>query len=366
MNAEAAEALGLQEFRVEGLRERGILTEEDGYLRFEKKAAGKERGTVYFEGTGEVVGGFPKIRRFLVLDPSVPEHFDETVVVEEKMNGYNVRIADIGEVVALTRGGPICPYTTHWARRIVGGSFFEENPGLVICGEMVGPDNPYVTSEAYDADSVDFFVFDVREKGSNRPLPVDERRDLVERHGLRGVEELARIDPSDTGALEEEVRGMHDRGGEGVVLKDPAMDLEPVKYTTSLGNCEDLRYAFRYFQEYGGDFMYPRAVREGFQAVEFGGDLGERAERLGRSILEPLKETVEGVEEGGRVVEPVSIRVFDLSVAAEFEEYLRSRGVDAVFHEPEDLGDGSFRVEVDRIHQGTEDKTRDLLEGGYW
>ncbi|MBS1263209.1 MAG: hypothetical protein MAG715_00380 [Methanonatronarchaeales archaeon] len=364
---EAAEALSLPLFRLEGLLERGTVAERDGYLRFKKSVAGKERGTAYFEEAGDVVRGFPKIRRILMLDPGVPNRFEGEVVVEEKMNGYNVRIARAGsETVALTRGGVRCPYTEHWVHRLMGEEAFSDLPELVICGEMVGPDNPYVVSDAYGVESVQFFVFDVRRKGSNEPLPVDERRELVEGYGLSGVRELARVGAGETDEIREIVEDLDSRGREGVVMKDPAMDLDPVKYTTSSGNCKDLRYAFRYFQEYGADFIYPRAVREGFQAVEFEADMDERANRLGRAILEPLAETAVAGRKGERILEPVSVRVFDLSVVEEFERHLRSTGVDAIFREPEELDDGSYRVRIDRVRQGTDDKTANLLAGGFW
>lgn len=364
---QAAGALDLPLFKVTGLLDRGTIEERQDHLRFKKAVAGKERGTAYFPDTGDVVRGFPKIRRTLVIDPAVPKHFDDEVVVEEKMNGYNVRIAQVdGDTVALTRGGVRCPYTEHWADRLVPRSFFDANPDLVICGEMVGPDNPYVTSTTYDVDSVQFFVFDLRHKSSNEPVPVDERQRLVEEHGLRGVEERLRTDPWDTDAIVDVVKALDEEEREGIVMKAPSMDREPVKYTTSHGNCGDLGYAFRYFQEYGADFIYPRAVREGFQAVEFDADPDERAKRLGHNILDALRETVEAKQEGERIVEQVQIRVHDPGVIEDFRNHLNRTGVGAIFHDPEELDDGSYRVRIDRLHQATNDKTRDLLDGGFW
>lgn len=363
----AAAALDLPVFKLKGLLERGTIHKERTHLRFKKAVAGKERGTTYFRESGDVIRGFPKIRRVLILNPAVPERFDQGVVIEEKMNGYNVRIAQTdGNTVALTRGGVRCPYTEHWANRLIPEEFFRDHPDLVICGEMVGPDNPYVTSDTYDVDSIQFFIFDIRKKFTNHPLPIDERKHLVETYGLQGVPEVARTDPDDVDTIIDAVHDLHDEEKEGIVMKDPSMDLDPVKYTTSHGNCSDLAYAFRYFQEYGSDFIYPRAVREGFQASEFDDDLDERAERLGKSILKPLLETVEARQNGDRLVETVHIRVHDPGVIDEFRNHLRRTGVDAIFHDPKELPDGSLRVAIDRLHQATNDKTQDLLNGGYW
>ena len=55
-----------------------------------------------------------------MLTPSLKIHFNNEVAVEEKMNGYNVRIAQINdEIIAFTRGGYVCPYTTKKASEIM-------------------------------------------------------------------------------------------------------------------------------------------------------------------------------------------------------------------------------------------------------
>jgi len=113
-------------------------------LLFKKETGKLESGTVvYFSDGFEVIRGFPKIRRTLILSPALKNYFNDLVAVEEKMNGYNVRIAcinspdlnnltdseeeyfsdkalEIGEnlktVVALTRGGYICLLFILWWR----------------------------------------------------------------------------------------------------------------------------------------------------------------------------------------------------------------------------------------------------------
>ncbi len=49
----------------------------------------------------------------MVLDPpTLKKHFSglEKITVEEKMNGYNVRVAKVkDDILAITRSGYICP-----------------------------------------------------------------------------------------------------------------------------------------------------------------------------------------------------------------------------------------------------------------
>ena len=149
-----ASYLGFDEERVKRLFERNYLARNWGkyehLLRFDKEISHIERGTVLYEkdGSFEIIMGFPKIRRAMVLDPTLKKHFNglEKVAVEEKMNGYNVRIAiAMEQIVAITRSGYICPYTTQKAKEKLTLKFFEDFPELVLYGEMVGPDNPYVS-----------------------------------------------------------------------------------------------------------------------------------------------------------------------------------------------------------------------------
>jgi hypothetical protein len=81
------------------------------HLRFDKAVSGIEAGTVVFDDD-EIVYGYPKIRRAMMLSPAIKRHFSDGVLVEEKMNGHNVRVASVGgKMIALTRGGFICPYS---------------------------------------------------------------------------------------------------------------------------------------------------------------------------------------------------------------------------------------------------------------
>ena len=67
--ARVAQRLGITESRLLGLQEtviRESVWPEPRLLRFEKETSGIEAGTVVFEN-GEIVFGYPKIRRPLML-----------------------------------------------------------------------------------------------------------------------------------------------------------------------------------------------------------------------------------------------------------------------------------------------------------
>ena len=342
------------------------------FFRFDKPISGIEGGTCIFLDPFDIVRGFPKIPRALILHPGILAHFSscKKVAVEEKMNGYNVRIALIGdELAGITRGGLVCPYTTEKAKELVGSDLLHEHPDLMICGEMVGPDSPYVPKSIYDIESLEFFVFDIREKLTGKPMPVMKRRKLVDEYGLNSVRLFGEYEVEN--AHTEVARIIQDFGtslNEGVVIKDPEMNIAPVKYTSSMSNCQDLRYAFEYYNDYGRDFFFPRVCREAFQAVEWNeteDKLKERCQRLGESILLPMIKTIKKKKDGGRITETVKIRVRNLNTAREFQEHLRLLGVDAVFEEPE-LTENGYVVRIMKKYHSTDDKTESILSGDLW
>lgn len=367
--------LEIPEYSITGALKRRTLQYVRGkreLFRFDKPVSTVESGTSVFLEPFDVVRGFPKISRTLVLYPALLKHFSTCpkVAVEEKMNGYNVRVALYNkDLVALTRGGFICPYTTEKANDLIGKDFFHDYPDLVLCGEMVGPDSPYVPKTFYDIESLDFFVFDIREKNSGKPLSVIERRAIMEEYGINSVRLFGEFDIENVHVeITNIIKSFGDTLREGVVIKDPDMILLPVKYTSSISNCADLRYAFEFYNDFGRDFFFGRVCREAFQSVEWEEDeesIMKRCLQLGESLLVPMINTIKKRKDGERIAENVRIRVKDLMTVAEFEEYLRLLGVDAVFQQPEKIGN-EYIVRIEKIHHSTNDKTETILGGRLW
>jgi putative ATP-dependent DNA ligase len=373
--AKVSELLGIPEYSISGALKRKTLQYVHGkreLFRFDKPVSSVEGGTSLFLEPLEVARGFPKISRTLMLYPALIKHFSscKKVAVEEKMNGYNVRVALIkDEIVAITRGGFICPYTTQIANGMISRDFFRDHQDLVLCGEMVGPDSPYVPKTFYNIGSLDFFVFDVREKNSGNPLPVNERRRLMDEYGIKSVRLFGEFDVGEAHTvIIEIIKSFGDTLREGVVIKDPEMKLPAVKYTSSLSNCQDLRYAFEFYNDFGRDFFFGRVCREAFQSVEWDEDeesARKRCQKLGESILLPMIATIKKKKGGERIAENVQIRVKKLTTISEFEEYLRLLGIDAVFETPEKMGE-EYLVRIKKIHQSTNDKTEIILGGQMW
>jgi len=162
------------------------------------------RGTVLFGNV--IIWGYPHIGRIFRLDKGLKEQFEFPFFIEEKVDGYNVRIFEHeGDIIALTRGGYICPFTIDRLHEFLDLRIFEENPDLVICAEVAGPGNPYIEesppfvkedipgnpyieeSPPFVKEDIQLFVFDIMVKNKRDFLPYKEKLELVERYNLPAV-----------------------------------------------------------------------------------------------------------------------------------------------------------------------------------
>ncbi|NOZ82586.1 MAG: RNA ligase [Euryarchaeota archaeon] len=363
-----SEKLGMPEWRLRGAIKRHSVQvfSYSGMemLLFRKDVGSVERGTVVFGE--EVVRGYPKIKRALVLRAAVAAWGAERVAVEEKLNGYNVRVALVaGSPVAVTRGGHVCPYTTARLAESEGiRSFLGENPEYMLCGEVVGSSNPYVVHRYREAGSFGFFVFDVRHRETNEPLSVPERQRLLAEHGLPGVPLLG-VFPKDEVAerVLELVEVLEREGREGVVLKDYEMVEEPLKYTPSATNLSDLRHAFAYPYDYGRDFFFSRILREAYIAVErglSGEELERAASELGKSILLPMVESIRRVEKGEVLGESYELEFRSEDELLQLLEFLRRQGVSV---QVELMEDGR-KARLKKLRHASTDRIRAVLKSG--
>ncbi|MCK5661608.1 MAG: RNA ligase, partial [Methanosarcinales archaeon] len=239
----------------------------------------------------------------------------------------------------------------------------------VLHCEMVGPHNPYVPRDTYNVESVAFYVFDIRHKGSGIPLPVCQRHELVKQYGLLSVCLFGIYSLNDAAPqIWEIIKRLGAVGREGVVIKDPMMVEAPIKYTCSESNCTDLTHAFSYYHDYGQDFLYSRVVREGFQTIEWDEsdvEFKDRCLRLGESMLGSMAETIRKKQHGDDIYEDIQIKT-DLKTAREFQRHLRRMGVGALFKEGVKQEDGEYIFQVKKLKMSTNDKTESILSGDVW
>ncbi|NPB10025.1 MAG: RNA ligase [Thermodesulfobacteria bacterium] len=297
--------------------ERGKLVPLEGLpkpaFRIRREFRGQTVGTVITEDL--FLPGFPSIPRVFVLKTGVPRYIRGDFFAEEKIEGYNVRLARIGEeIFAFTRRGFVCPFATdRWPDFLPRlPEFFARHPQLAVCCEVAGPENPFVTEwPPYVKEDVDFFVFDLLDLEKKGFVPPEEKYRLLEEFSFHHPEINGPFQPEDLAPLQELLRRYDREGREGVVLKpaDPRRG-RILKYVTSASNLGDLRVAFPFVGELDANYIVHRLVRLAIGRWELGQPFDEEFYRqLGESLFGEMDDLLERVSRGEAVEEIFRIRL---------------------------------------------------------
>jgi putative ATP-dependent DNA ligase len=281
------------------------------YVRFSDDMRNFERGTVLLDG--RVVPSYPRLGRIFVLEEGVRRAMPEEFYVEEKLDGYNVRVLRHGErLLPLTRGGFVCPFTEDRLADLADlEPLLRDRPDLIVCAEVVGPENPYIlTRTPRVASDVRLFAFDLMRCGHAGFLPLAERDALFERYRVPRAPVLGRWTPAELPRLKDELRRLDAEGAEGIVLKPPAEGLR-VKYVTPSVNLTDIEDDSVLLKELPPEFFMNRLVRLALGMREMG--MLERTEeieqRLGHAILTGFFGALEGIAAGGVVERTFRVRM---------------------------------------------------------
>jgi len=261
------------------------------YSRYTEKSPENERGTVIIHGEGHqrVIKDYPHIFRIYRLYEGIRRFFgSEYFYVEEKLDGYNVRIVKNGDdIIAVTRGGIICPFTTEWVRywrnihRL--DEFFSLYPDKIICAEFVG-DNPYNSKRdpALPA-GLSYFCFDIM-NNDGKLIPVDEKYEIFSRLDLPRVKSFGKFRLKDYSGLRDVMLGLNSKKREGIVLK--GMDgNRSIKFVTAESDLIDIEKNLAYFYDIEPGFYSNRLMRIALFIQEFNLDEAEYTAKIGKALF---------------------------------------------------------------------------------
>jgi putative ATP-dependent DNA ligase len=260
------------------------------YLRLTDDVRGHPRGTLLWDGL-QVVYGYPHIGRILQLETGLAQQFSGPFWVEEKVDGYNVRVARLGEqVLAFTRGGFVCPFTTDRLPDLLDLTLFDDHPEVVVCAEVAGPDQPYVVGHPPQVrDDVALFVFDLMRVGEPGFLPDDELGRLAERYGLPRVSRFGRLAPGEWRQVGALVRALNDERREGVVLKEVGPPGRRAKYVTGASCIDDILATVDNLPQLPAEYFTGRVLRLALFLAEQGeAALPGAREQLGQAFVDGL------------------------------------------------------------------------------
>lgn len=247
------------------------------------------RGTAVFNG--RVVYGYPHIGRVLALEAGLKAHFQTSFWAEEKINGFNVRILRIeGQILALSRGGFICPFTTDRLMDLMSLELFNDHPEIIVCAEVAGPDNPYLESyPPFIGKDVQLFVFDLMRMDRSGFLPYPEKIALVDNYALPAVPRHGYFNSGEVDSIRIIMKRLNEQWREGLVFKEDSERNHRAKYVTGNVNIDDLRAASDNLLELPAEYFTNRLLRLILFMEENGLEVSQEAESaLGNALLQGL------------------------------------------------------------------------------
>jgi putative ATP-dependent DNA ligase len=328
------------------------------YIRFREDFRGIGRGTVIVRD--RIVWGYPHIKRIFTLENGVRKNIGEgeTLFAEEKIDGFNVRIAQMGkEIFAFSRGGYLDLFVSEKAREAQGvASFLKDHPGHVLCGEMIG-NTPYTKPEE-GGDAI-LFIFDIcKEDGAY--VPCKERYALLEEYGIRGVPTLGTFKSEDFNAMKRIILALNKGKKEGMVLKSADRG-KAVKYVTPYSDIEDIEVNSYLFFDMPIGFYYQRVLRSSFFMDDFGLDQDEHAKRLGKAFYSGLGKAIKAAKEGREIDEEFEILIKDQRIWDDIHRHM-SKDVKVEILWKREEG-GKTRIRFRKIYKKT-NRTLQQYAGG--
>ncbi len=336
------------------------------YSRFTDDTKDVNRGTALFENVS--IPGYPHIGRLVALQPGLAEQFSAPFWVEEKVDGFNVRICRIQDrLIALSRGGFVCPFSTDRIPDLLDPAIFDQEPDLVVCGEIAGPENPYAeNAPAFVPEDVRLFVFDLMR--FNRPefLPQDEKIRLIEQYKLPSVRIFGRFETANMDAIQAILRRVNDELREGVVFKEDSLRNHRAKYVTSNSSISDIQVNAYNLMELPPEYFTSRILRLVLFLEEQGlGRPEDINERVGAAFLDGLLEAIKRFRDQKKVYWTFRCRFRDRSNAEKLLKHLRKvkRHVQII---KRDLRreQGYWVLEFDRVYPSLTGLLSHTLGGG--
>ena len=338
------------------------------YLRFSDDYKDIPRGTAIFKDF--VIWGYPHIGRIFLLETGLREQFEAPFWVEEKVDGYNVRIFKYGDnYYALSRGGFICPFTTDRLPDLINLKVLDDNPDLVICAEVAGPENPYIEEyPPYIKEDVQLFVFDFMKKNSQEFLSHEEKMELIRKYDLPSVEVIGRFTTSeeDIRKIKEILKRFNEEGREGVVFKEDSPRNKRAKYITSYANLMDINVNVKNLLQLPPEYYTNRILRLVLFMYEEGIERTQHLyEELGRAFIDGLFSALEQFQKEHKVYRTFSCKFRKRENAIALLELLSktSKHIQVKQRRLEQEGD-YWRLEFDKVYLSMTGLLGHLLSGG--
>ena len=334
-----------------------VFHEEEGikFARFKEDFRSIERGTVIIGN--RVIYAYPHIKRIFTLERGIVKNIkSDTVYIEEKIDGFNVRIANLnGNAIAFSRGGFVDYFITEKITENMK-KFFSKFPNAVLCAEAIG-NTPYTkpTSE-FD---IKILVFDI-DKGNGEFVGCDERYMLLKRYNIESVPSFGRFERINIGDIKKIALSALKSRKEGIVIKSNDRK-ETVKYVTPFADISDIASNIRLFFDMPAGFYMQRVLRSSMFMKDFELNHEQYAKQLGNAFYDRLIEDLKILEKGEEISEEFEITIKNPRT---WEMLLRQMNrevkVEKIFEKEEN---GMLLIRFKKIYRKTTRRLHELLNG---
>jgi putative ATP-dependent DNA ligase len=257
--------------------------EDINYFIWTKDFKEHKRGCIDIDGLH--IHSYPSIKRVINLEKGVKKSFKKPFYVQEKVDGYNVRVVMANnEIYAFSRSGHIEAFATEKLRENEAIKKIAKD-GFIICGEMIG-NTPYTTS--YQKHDYDFFVFDIIKDG--KFLEVEELYKLANHYGFKTVPLYGIFDPRDENSiasLKGLIKKLNEEKKEGIVMKNSETR---IKYVFGYNELFHFANAFMAPFDYNIGYIQQRISRAALFFDEFNIKVPENEE------FNPIKNLIESIK----------------------------------------------------------------------
>ncbi|RLK48187.1 putative ATP-dependent DNA ligase [Alkalispirillum mobile] len=338
------------------------------YIRLHDSVARLPKGSVRLD-TGRVIPGYPSIGRIQALATGLEKQYgDEPFWAEEKIDGFNIRIvAHEGRLLAFSRGGFLCPFSTDRVPELLDPALFDEHPGLIACAELAGPENPYMEgSPPHVAHDVALFVFDLMRDGQPGFIAQAEKQGLAERYRLPVARVFGRYRAQDQQALTELILSLDRAGCEGLVFKGEVQGARS-KYVTARSNINDIALVSDALLDLPPEYFTNRMMRLALFEAEHRGNDPDLERELGRALLQGLGRSVQRSREVGRVGHRYRCRFRHQRNLDHFVAHLEATGGPQhvkILYQPSRQQDGYWVLEFERVLPRMTGTLAHALSGG--
>ena len=346
---------------------RAVRAEYDDlrYVRFVDDYKGVGRGTAVFDDMA--VFAYPSIGRVLSLQSGIENLFEAPFWMEEKVDGFNVRVFHLNNrVLALSRGGFICPFTTDRIHDLLDTRIFDHEPDIVLCAEVAGPDNPYMDGGVpYIGEDIKIFVFDIGYINQTGFAAYKDKEILFDRYQLPAVQRFGRFQSTDVQRIREILLQLDNEYREGVIFKEDSPRDYRAKYTTANINIVDIAAGAYMTFDLPPEYFKNRLARLVLFMDEQGiTSTAELQQRLGAAYLDGFFEAIQQIHQHHKVFRTFKCRFRQRENAVKLLAQMSEIGghVQIVLRELK-LQDDYWLLEFDKVFAKTSGSLSSLLKG---